>query len=99
MLKQMWFGDLSQIDRERINSRVIGQNGVMLPSSFDDMDISFACPYNIKQHSISVAHFKHYVEKAHPSVENNHLPHYHTVIIEAIINSSKHSQTKVTCTI
>jgi hypothetical protein len=87
----MWFGDLSQIDREHINSRVVGQNGVTLPSSFDDMDIYFVCTYNIKQHSISAAHFKQYVEKTHLSVENNHLPPSHTVIIEANINSFRRS--------
>jgi len=32
MLKRFWDGDLTKTDRERINSRVIGQNGVELPS-------------------------------------------------------------------
>ena len=33
MLKRMWEGDLTKEDRIRLNSRVIGQNGVCLPSS------------------------------------------------------------------
>ena len=32
MLKRFWDGDLTKSDRERINSRVIGQNGIILPS-------------------------------------------------------------------
>ena len=32
MLKIMWDGDLTPADRERINSRVIGHNGLTLPS-------------------------------------------------------------------
>jgi hypothetical protein len=32
MLKRMWNGDLSTEDRKRINTRVIGYNGLQLPS-------------------------------------------------------------------
>ena len=32
MLKRMWDGDLTKTDRKRINSRVIGHNGLTLPS-------------------------------------------------------------------
>jgi hypothetical protein len=32
MLKRMWNRDLSTEDRKRINSRVIGYNGLQLPS-------------------------------------------------------------------
>ncbi len=32
MLKRMWEGDLTHEDRERINTRVIGHNGLELPS-------------------------------------------------------------------
>jgi hypothetical protein len=33
MLKRMWNGDLTMEDRKRINSRVIGYNGLQLPSN------------------------------------------------------------------
>ena len=33
MLKRMWNGDLTTEDRKRINSRVIGYNGLQLPSN------------------------------------------------------------------
>ncbi len=32
MLKRMWNGDVSTEDRKRINTRVIGYNGLQLPS-------------------------------------------------------------------
>jgi hypothetical protein len=32
MLKKMWEGDLDLEDRKRINTRVIGYNGLELPS-------------------------------------------------------------------
>ena len=35
MLKRMWDGELSEADRKWINSRVIGYNGLTLPSQFD----------------------------------------------------------------
>ena len=35
MLKRMWDGDLSEADRKWINSRVIGYNGLTLPSQFE----------------------------------------------------------------
>jgi hypothetical protein len=33
MLKRMWNGDLTIEDSKRINSRVIGYNGLQLPSN------------------------------------------------------------------
>jgi hypothetical protein len=35
MLKRMWDGDLTKADREKINSRVIGHNGLSLPSHIE----------------------------------------------------------------
>ncbi len=35
MLKKMWNGDLSTKDRKRINTRVIGYNGLQLPSHLE----------------------------------------------------------------
>jgi hypothetical protein len=32
MLKKMWEGDLDAVDKKRINTRVIGYNGLELPS-------------------------------------------------------------------
>jgi hypothetical protein len=34
MLKRMWSGDLTKEDRIRINTRVLGTNGLELPPKF-----------------------------------------------------------------
>ncbi len=34
MLKRMWSGDLTKEDRMRINTRVLGTNGLGLPPEF-----------------------------------------------------------------
>jgi hypothetical protein len=39
MLKRMWSGDLSKDDRKRINSRVLGTNGLELPPDFEGKQI------------------------------------------------------------
>ena len=39
MLKRMWGGDLSKDDRKRINSRVLGTNGLELPPDFEGKQI------------------------------------------------------------
>ena len=96
MLKQMWFGDLTKRDRERINTRVIGSNGITLPSTFDG-DACYACPTNKERNSISSGNFKRHIKKTHPAVDSVHLPPKHTIIIEADIRSSlsKQSKTKI----
>jgi hypothetical protein len=35
MLKRMWSGDLSTEDHKRINTRVLGYNGLQLPSHLE----------------------------------------------------------------
>jgi hypothetical protein len=39
MLKRMWSGDLTKDDRKRINSRVLGTNGLELPTDFQGKQI------------------------------------------------------------
>ncbi len=96
MLKRMWFGDLTKRDRERINTRVIGSNGITLPSTFDG-DACYACPTNKERNSISSGNFERHIKKTHPAVDSVHLPPKHTIIIEADIRSSlsKQSKTKI----
>ncbi len=94
MLKRMWFDDLSKKDRERLNTRVIGRNGVQLPSSFDGVDVSFACPTNRERNAIHASHFKQHLEKSHPKVNEDEPPPDHTVVVEADIQSSKSSRSK-----
>ena len=42
MLTRLWRDDLTQEDREKINTRVVGQDGVTLPPTFDG-DVVYAC--------------------------------------------------------
>ncbi len=37
MLKRMWSGDLTKEDRMRINTRVLGTDGLELPPEFEGM--------------------------------------------------------------
>ncbi len=39
MLKRMWSGDLTKDDQKRINSRVLGTNGLELPPDFGGKQI------------------------------------------------------------
>ena len=96
MLKRMWKGELTLRDRERINTRVIGQNGIDLPSSFEG-DACYACPTNKERNSISAGNFKKHIIATHPSIESNELPPAHTIVIEADIRSSlsKNSKMKI----
>ncbi len=40
MLKRMWSGDLTKEDRKRINTRVLGSNGLELPPELEGKQIS-----------------------------------------------------------
>ncbi len=40
MLKRMWSGDLTKEDQMRINTRVLGTNGLELPPKFEGKQIS-----------------------------------------------------------
>jgi hypothetical protein len=40
MLKRMWSGDLTKEDWMRINTRVLGTNGLELPPEFEGKQIS-----------------------------------------------------------
>ena len=77
MLKRFWFGDLQKEDRERINTRGIGTNGLKLPNDISDKDVSYACPTNKERNTISAAHFKQHVLATHPDVSDVHHPPEH----------------------
>ncbi len=53
MLKRMWNGDLSTEDRKRINTRVIGYNGLQLPSLISKLEFNPSmCCHFILSHSL-----------------------------------------------
>ena len=94
LLSRMWNGDLTKEDREKINTRVIGENGLTLPSSFGNKDACYASPTNKERNAISAGNFKQLVIKTHPHVNENRLPPDHTIIIEADIKSSSSKRSK-----
>lgn len=96
MLKRMWFNDLSTTDRKRINTRVIGKNGVTLPDSFNGVDTSYACPTNKERNAIHASNFKQHVERTCPLITNNDNPCDKTCIVYARISSSNSKRSRVT---
>jgi len=53
MLTRFWRDDnLTQEDRDKINTRVVGRDGVTLPSTFDK-DVVYTCSTNKKSAMVS----------------------------------------------
>ncbi len=95
MLKRMWFDDLSTNDRKRINTRVIGKNGVTLPTSFNGVDASYACPTNKERNTIHASNFKQHVMQTSPSINSDENPCEKTCIVYARISSSNSKRSRV----
>jgi len=88
MLTRLWRDDLTQEDREKINTRVVGRNGVTLPSTFDG-DVVYACSTNKERNAVQAGIFRDHILNTHPVVNSPEVPPAHTIIIEAVIQSSK----------
>jgi hypothetical protein len=88
MLTRLWRDDLTREDREKINTRVVGQNGVTLPPTFD-RDVVYACATNKERNAIQAGIFRDHILSTHPKVNSPELPPDHTIIIEAVVQSSK----------
>jgi len=87
-LKRMWTGELSKKDREIINTRVIGKNGLELPNAYDG-DVYYTCPTNMESNAISAASFENHVMETHPYVNNQLMPPDHAIISTATPSSTK----------
>jgi len=93
MLTRLWRDDLTQEDRKKINTRVIGgQDGVTLPSTFDE-DVVYATSTNKERNAIQAGIFCDHILSTHPTINSADLPPDHTLIIEAVIQSSKSKKT------
>jgi hypothetical protein len=88
MLTRLWRNDLTQEDREKINTRVVGQNGVTLPPTFDG-DVVYACATNKERNAFQAGIFRNHILNTHPKINSPELPPDHTIIIEAVVQSSK----------
>ena len=78
-------------DIDKLNTRVVGQNGVTIPRMTADDDTCYACPYNKQRNAASNGIFRQHIFDF-PSVESDALPPDHTIIIEAEIESTKSSK-------
>ena len=85
----MWKGELKRKDREWLNQRVVGSGHVhSLPKTFENLDVCYACPYNIERNPVVSGNFRNHVIETHPSIESLDISPYHTIIIEADITST-----------
>ena len=94
LLKRFWKGDLRKKDRECLNTRVVGRNGLKLSSSLRG-DVWYACPTNVERNCISVTSFMKHVIYIHPSVQSNDLPPDHMIVIYAAIQHTIAKKCKV----
>jgi len=95
IMKRMWLNYLTKKDRKLINTRVVEENGLKLPSTFLG-DACYACPSNREQNAISGGSFERHILSTHPSFESQELPPEHTIVIEADIRSTRSKQKNVT---
>ena len=85
---------MTRKDWELLNTRVVGQHGLKLPSSFE-ADACYSCPTNMEQTCTSAAGFKNHVIGTHILIESNDLPPGHTIVIYADIRHTMNKKIKV----
>ena len=90
MLKRICTGQITQEDIDKINTRVVGRNGLQLPKVIGG-NTCYACPYNDERNAITAAIFAQHVRETHPTKESNDLPPEHTLMIEADIKPLEES--------
>ena len=95
IMKKMWQCDLSKRHRKLFNTRIVGRNGLKLPSTFEG-DACYACPSNRERNAISAGNFRRHVLNTHPPFVSQVLPPKHTIVVEADIRSTKNKQRNVT---
>ena len=65
MLKRLCAGELTKEDIERINTRVIGRNGLKLPKLLEG-NACYACYRNMERNSITAGIFDQHLKDTHP---------------------------------
>ena len=91
IMKEMWHGDLSKKNRKLFNTRVVGKNNLILPSTFGG-DACYACPSNREHNAISAGNFERHILDTHPPFHSLEAPPEHTIVIEAEIRSTESKQ-------
>ena len=95
IMKRMWNNNLSKKDRKLFNTRVVGNNNLKLPSTFEG-DACYVCPSNQEHNAISAGNFEMHILDTHPPFDSLEAPPEHTIVIEADIRSTKSKQKNVT---
>jgi hypothetical protein len=94
ILERMRNGQDTKEDRMKINTRLVGTNGLQLPNT---PDTCFACPTNKQRNAITAAIFKEHILVNHPDVDSDKLPPDHTLMVEAHMTKNKHPKFKKAC--
>ena len=95
LLSDFWAGDLSEEQRNLINTRVIGERGQAMPETIPEShDWNYACPTNKERNAISAGIFKKHIELTHPAWDSEQLPPDHTIIIEGAFGPTCSSNKK-----
>ena len=91
ILMRIWRGELTEDDREAINSRLVGIRGISLPEISTHSDIVYSCPRNVQRDLIHTELFQKHI-KNFPDVTSDELPPKHTIILEADITQAPKSK-------
>ena len=92
ILEQFRTGNIEDSTFEKINSRLVGCNGVTIPKDCDEL--AYACSTNKERNSISANVFSNHIAKTHPKISENIDVPMHTLVIESKI-ADKESNTNV----
>lgn len=87
ILMRIWKGNLNNEDRNTINKRLVGLNGLKMPDVTNESDIAYACPKNDERVLVQAEVFQKHIS-TFPLVTSDDLPPEHTLIIEADIQKA-----------
>ena len=92
MLEQFRTGCIEDSTFDKINTRLVGSNGITIPKNCDEL--AYACATNKERNSISANVFSNHIAKTHPKINENIDVPMHTLVIESRIVDSA---TKIKC--
>jgi hypothetical protein len=89
LLRRLRNGEITKADIDLLNTRVVGRNGLRLPTTDEESDIAYACPFNKQRNSIAASIFKDHLCNSgeFPDIRDDALPPMHTIIVEEDIQS------------
>ena len=91
ILERISTGTATENDIKKINSRVIDDKKVKIPT---EGNICYACPTNKGRNSIATYMFRDHVISTHPKFDNpDEEPPNHTIIIESVIYKNNRRRT------